>query len=154
MNDINFLKLPLPSLSYKSIYCVINLYTSLQRAYVRFHLKNYYDYSLPEYTFLGSPDWSQNIHSNNTYMIWFMQYKKLKSSNLTQIDAKTLVMDLTSILSLIPGLRDENNVKYKNHFQLRKYKRLNMHKWETLDLGTIKKLKKKCWNEWVKGMKY
>ena len=75
-------------------------------------------------------------------MIWFMQYKKLKSSNLTQIDVKTLVMDLTSILSLIPGLRDENNVKYKNHFQLWKYKRLNMHKWETLDLGTMKKLKK------------
>ena len=52
------------------------------------------------------------------------------------------LMDLTSILSLIPGLRDENNVKYKNHFQLRKYKRLNMHKWETLDLWIMKSPRK------------
>ena len=39
-----------------------------------------------------------------------MQYKNLKSSNLTQIDARTLVMDLTSILSLILGLRDEKEI--------------------------------------------
>ena len=36
-----------------------------------------------------------------------MQRKKLKSSNLTEIHAKTLAMDLTSILSLIIGLRVE-----------------------------------------------
>ena len=40
-------------------------------------------------------------------MIWFIQYKKSKSSNLTQIDTKTLVIDLIFILSLISGLRDE-----------------------------------------------
>ena len=39
-----------------------------------------------------------------------MQYKKLKSSNLTQIDVKTLIMDLTTILSLILDLRDEKKV--------------------------------------------
>ena len=44
---------------------------------------------------------------DSTYVIWFMQYKKLKSPNLTQIDVKTLVMDLISILSLILDLRDE-----------------------------------------------
>ena len=44
-----------------------------------------------------------------------MQYKKLKSSNLIQIDTKTLVMDLTSTLSLILGLKDENNVKCKSY---------------------------------------
>ena len=48
--------------------------------------------------------------NNNIYMIWFIQYKKLKSSNLTQIDAKTLIMDLTSILSLISSLRDEKKM--------------------------------------------
>ena len=32
--------------------------------------------------------------SNNTNMIRFIQYKKAKSSNLTQINVKTLVMDL------------------------------------------------------------
>ena len=36
-----------------------------------------------------------------------MQYKNLKSFNLTQIDVKTLVMNLTFILSLILGLRDK-----------------------------------------------
>ena len=44
------------------------------------------------------------------YIILFMQYKKLKSSNLTQIDVKTLIMDLTTILSLILDLRDEKKV--------------------------------------------
>ena len=57
---------------------------------------------------------------NGTYMIWFMKYKKLKSSNLTQINVKTLLMDLTSILSLILGLRDKKNVKCKSHSQPRK----------------------------------
>ena len=48
-----------------------------------------------------------------------MQYKNLKSSNLTQIDARTLVMDLTSILSLILGLRDEKkNYLCKSHYQV------------------------------------
>ena len=49
--------------------------------------------------------------SNNTYMIWFMQYEKLTSSNLTQIDVKTLIMDRTYILSLISGLKEKK--KYK-----------------------------------------
>ena len=53
-------------------------------------------------------------------MIWFIQYKKLKSSNLTQIDYKTLIMDLTSILSLISSLRDEKNDKCKSYYQPRK----------------------------------
>lgn len=39
-----------------------------------------------------------------------MQYKKLKSFNLIQINNQILVMDLIYILSLIPGLRDENNM--------------------------------------------
>ena len=64
-------------------------------------------------------DWSQNMRSNDTIMIWFMHYEKLKSSNLTQIDANTLIMDLTSILSLIPNLRDEKSAKCKSHSQLR-----------------------------------
>ena len=48
-----------------------------------------------------------------------MQYKKLKSSNLTEINAKTLIIDLISILSLILGLRDEKNDKCKSHYQPR-----------------------------------
>ena len=44
---------------------------------------------------------------NDTYITRFIWYKKLKSSNLIQIDAKTLLMNLTYILSLILGLRDE-----------------------------------------------
>ena len=60
------------------------------------------------------------MHSNDTYMIWFMQYKKLKSSNLTQIVVKTLVMDLTSILNLTSGLRYEKNNKCKSHYQPKK----------------------------------
>ena len=44
-----------------------------------------------------------------------MQYKKLKSSNFTQIDVKTLVMYLTSTLSLILDLKDEKNVKCKSY---------------------------------------
>ena len=39
-----------------------------------------------------------------------MQYKKLKSSNLTQINGKTPIMDLTFILRLIPSLRDEKKI--------------------------------------------
>ena len=49
----------------------------------------------------------------NTYMIWFMQYKKLKESNLTQIDTRILVMDLTFIFSLIPSLRDDRMLSVK-----------------------------------------
>ena len=62
------------------------------------------------------------MHSNDIYMLWFIQYKKLKSSNVTQIDAKALFMDLTSILSLIPSLRDEENDKCKSYYQPRKWK--------------------------------
>ena len=43
-----------------------------------------------------------------------MLYKKFKLFNLTQVDAKALVMNLASILSLIIGLRDEKNVKCKS----------------------------------------
>ena len=41
-----------------------------------------------------------------------LQYKKLKSSKLTRINAKTLVMDIciTSILSLIPSFIDEKKM--------------------------------------------
>ena len=49
----------------------------------------------------------------NTYMIWFMQYKKLKESNLTQINTRILVMDLTFIFSLIPSLRDDRMLSVK-----------------------------------------
>ena len=45
-----------------------------------------------------------------------MQYKKLKSSNLTQINGKTPIMDLTFILR--PVLRDEKkNYQCKNHYR-------------------------------------
>ena len=47
-------------------------------------------------------------------MIRFMQYKNLKSFNLTQIDVKTLVMNLTFILSLILGLRDKKKKRQKS----------------------------------------
>ena len=57
-----------------------------------------------------------------------MQYKELISFDLTQIDAKILIMDLTSILSLILCLRDKQNTKFKSYSQARKWKRLNMHK--------------------------
>ena len=40
-----------------------------------------------------------------------MQYEKLTSSKLTQIDVKTLIMDRTYILSLISGLKEKK--KYK-----------------------------------------
>lgn len=49
----------------------------------------------------------------NTYMILFMQYKKLKESNLTQINTRILVMDLTFIFSLIPSLRDDRMLSVK-----------------------------------------
>ena len=60
------------------------------------------------------------IWAPRSYMIRFMQYKKLKPSNLTHIDAKTLVIDLTSILSIIPSLRDEKNDECRSHYQPRK----------------------------------
>ena len=61
------------------------------------------------------------IQAPTTHILYDLcNIKKLKSSNLTQIDAKTLVMDLTSIFNLIPNLRDEKNDKYKNHYQPRK----------------------------------
>ena len=46
-------------------------------------------------------------------MILFMQYKKLKESNLTQINTRILVMDLTFIFSLIPSLRDDRMLSVK-----------------------------------------
>ena len=60
------------------------------------------------------------IWAPRSYMIRFMQYKKLKPFNLTHIDAKTLVVDLTSILSIIPSLRDEKNDECRSHYQPRK----------------------------------
>ena len=47
-------------------------------------------------------------------MIWFIQYKKHKLSNLTQIDAKTIVMNLISNLSLIQVQEMKKNYKYKS----------------------------------------
>lgn len=55
--------------------------------------------------YLWGFDWNQSMCSSDTYMICFIQYKNLKSSNLAQIDAKTLVTDQTSILSRILGLK-------------------------------------------------
>ena len=53
---ISLSRLPLLSLSYKSSYYVDQLiYFSSQRAYVEFHLRNFYDHSLYENTFLGLP---------------------------------------------------------------------------------------------------
>ena len=43
------------------------------------------------------------------YAIWI--------PNLTQIDAKTLVIALTSILKLISYLKDEKNASCENFFQ-------------------------------------
>ena len=51
-------------------------------------------------------DWSQNMYSNSTCMIWFMQYKRLNLSKWTWIGFKGLVMDLTYILNLVLGLKD------------------------------------------------
>ena len=50
-------------------------------------------------------------------MICFTQYTKLKLSNLTQINAKILVMDLKYILNLISCLREEKNASCKSYFQ-------------------------------------
>ena len=55
--------------------------------------------------------------SNCTYMIWFLLYKRLKSINLTQNNWKTLLMDLTYILSLTLGWREEIDASYKGYFQ-------------------------------------
>ena len=54
--------------------------------------------------------------------IWYdlCNIKKKKLSNLTPIDVKTLIIDLTSILSLILGLQDEKNDKCKRYYQPRK----------------------------------
>ena len=46
-----------------------------------------------------------------------MHYIKVWIPQLYLKDVKSLIIDLTSILSLILGLRDEKNVKYKSHFQ-------------------------------------
>ena len=51
--------------------------------------------------------------SHCTYMIWFLLYKRLKSVNLTQNNWKTLPMDLTYILSLTLGWREEMDASYK-----------------------------------------
>ena len=53
---INLSRLSLPSLSYRSSYYVFNWYILvLKKAYVKFHLRNYYDHSFHEHTSLGSP---------------------------------------------------------------------------------------------------
>ena len=49
------------------------------------------------------------MYSNGTQVPWFMHYKRLGSPNLASIDAKTLVIDLTSIFILISNLRDKKN---------------------------------------------
>ena len=51
--------------------------------------------------------------SHCTYMIWFLLYKRLKSINLTQNNWKTLLMDLTYILSLTLGWKEEMDASYK-----------------------------------------
>ena len=57
------------------------------------------------------------MYSNGTQVPWFMHYKRLGSPNLASIDAKTLVIDLTSIFILISNLRDKKNAKCKSPFQ-------------------------------------
>ena len=53
------------------------------------------------------------ICASMPHIIWFLLYKKFEH-NLTYIDNKTLVMDLTYILSLILGLRGANNANCKS----------------------------------------
>ena len=56
-------------------------------------------------------NWSKNMCSNSTYMIWYMQHKRLKLFKLTWIGAKVLVMDLTYILSLISSSREKKKIQ-------------------------------------------
>ena len=46
-----------------------------------------------------------------------MLYERLRSPNLTQNDAKPLIMNLTYILSLISSIKKEYDASCKNHFQ-------------------------------------
>ena len=54
--------------------------------------------------------------AHNDYDLWNI---KVQTSKLIQIDAKTVIMDLTFILRLIWILKDKNNVSCKNCFQPR-----------------------------------
>ena len=84
-------------------------------------------------------NWSKNMCSNSTYMIWYMQHKRLKLFKLTWIGAKVLVMDLTYTLSLISSSKEKKkNTSYKCQVQPRKMNELNMHEWETWDLWTLR----------------
>ena len=57
--------------------------------------------------------------SNDIKTLCFIHYKGIESSNVTQIDAMALVVHLASTLSLILDFKDEKNIKWKSHFQLR-----------------------------------
>ena len=54
--------------------------------------------------------------SNSTYLILFMHHKPLKSSNLTQIDAKALATSLTCILKIYLRFKGRKWCKL-NHFR-------------------------------------
>ena len=69
-----------------------------------------------------SSNLSQNMYSNGTYLIWFMYYKTLKSSNLNQIDAKTLAMSLTFIWEICLKFKEKKDASW-NHFRFWKIKK-------------------------------
>ena len=67
-------------------------------------------------------DWSQNMCSNGTYSIWFIHHQTLKSSYLTQIDAKALAMGLTCILEIYLRFKGRKGCKL-NYFRFWKIKK-------------------------------
>ena len=62
---------------------------------------------------------AKNMCFNDTYSIWFMNHKTLKSSNLTQIDAKALPMGLTFILKIYLKFKGRKGRKLKPFFILK-----------------------------------
>ena len=80
MKTINLSRLPLLCLSYKSSYILYVQLTCLssRRAYVKFHLRNYYDHSFHKHTSLGSPNRTYYLNPKryhgafieNTYCYW------------------------------------------------------------------------------------
>ena len=60
--------------------------------------------------------------SNDIYLIWFIYYKTLKSSDSTQIDTKVLAMSLTCILEIYLGFKKRKWCKV-NQFRFWKNKK-------------------------------
>ena len=67
-------------------------------------------------------DWSLTMCSNGACLIWFMHHKTLKSSKLSQIDAKALAMSLTFILDIYIKFKGRKGCKL-NHFRFWKIKK-------------------------------